>query len=350
LTPRDRVIAAVRRLPADRAPVGMMGCEPSVAAGVRRLLAAPEDADLNGLLGIDFASVGAEYVGPDFPWKPPKQRRSFFGSSDKTYADDGVVERPLRHAASRAEIERFPWPTAGDYDFSRVPAQCDAAGDRAVMTGAWTPTFSQLCELFGMETALYNLAAMPEAMSFCAGRIADLVIGLLRGLHGAAQGRLLIFATADDIATNRALMFSPAVWRALFKPALARQFAAARALGLLTWFHSCGDVSAILPDLVDIGLDVLEPTQAHLPGMRPEWLKREFGAHLTFFGGISTQTTLPFGTPEDVRREVRERIRVLGAGGGYILSPDHNLLDGVPPENVVALYEEAGSLARRRTR
>lgn len=347
MTSRDRVIAAIRRSPADRVPVGIMGCEPAVAAGVRRLLGAPEDADLNRLLGVDFASVGAEYTGPEFPWKPPKQRRSFFGSSDKTYADDGVVERPLRRAASPAEIERFRWPSAAEYDFSKVSAQCDAAGDLAVMTGAWTPTFSQLCELFGMETALYNLAAMPEAMAFCAERIADLVIGLMRGVHRAAAGRLLIFATADDVATNRALMFSPASWRAVFKPALARQLAEARKLELITWFHSCGDVSAILPDLVDIGLDVLEPTQAHLPGMRPEWLKREFGAHLTFFGGVATQTTLPFGSPADIRREVRDRIRVLGAGGGYIVSPDHNLLDGVPPGNVVALYEEAGSITQK---
>lgn len=346
MTSRDRVVAAIRRRRADRLPVGIMGCEPSVAAGVRRLLGAPEDADLNRLLGVDFAFVGAEYTGPEFPWKPPKQRRNFFGSSDKTYADDGIVERPLRRAASPSEIERFRWPSAGEYSFSKVPDQCRAAGDLAISTGAWTPTFSQLCELFGMETALYNLAAMPEAMSFCAERIADLIIGLMRCIHRAAAGRLLIFATADDIATNRGLMFSPASWRAVFKPALARQFAEAKKLGLITWFHSCGDVSAILPDLVDIGLDVLEPTQAHLPGMRPEWLKREFGARLTFFGGIATQTTLPFGTPDEVRREVRDRIRVLGAGGGYIISPDHNLLDGVPPENVVALYEEAGSLKK----
>jgi uroporphyrinogen decarboxylase len=243
------------------------------------------------------------------------------------------------------QVEAFPWPVATDYDCSGLPGQLAGAGDRAVMTGGWTPTFSQLCELFGMQTALHHLATAPELMEAGAERITDLVVGMLRRVHEAASGRLLIFGTADDLATQRGLMFSPDTWRKCFRPGLARQFAAARELGLITWLHACGDVSAILGDLVEIGLDVLEPTQAHLPGMRPEWLKKEFGDHLTFFGGISTQTTLPFGTPEDVRREVRERIRVLGGGGGgYIVSPDHAILSGVPARNVLALYEEAGSL------
>jgi uroporphyrinogen decarboxylase len=144
---------------------------------------------------------------------------------------------------------------------------------------------------------------------------------------------------------SRWLTASGSCWRKCFQPTLTRQFTAAKELGLITWLHACGDVSAILPDLVEIGLDVLEPTQAHLPGIRPEWLRKEFGKHLTFFGAISTQTTLPFGTPDDVRRQVRERIRVLGTGGGgYVVSPDHTFLDGVPPQNVIALYDEVGSL------
>ena len=100
-------------------------------------------------------------------------------------------------------------------------------------------------------------------------------------------------------------------------------------------------VREIIPDLIEIGCDILEPTQVHLPGMAPLELKREFGMDMTFFGAICTQKTLPYGTPDDVRREVRERVRVLGKGGGYICSPDHTVLDDVPVENVLALYDEA---------
>ena len=341
---RERVLAAIRRTPADRIAVGGMGFEDETPAEIRQYLGAAEDADLADLLGLDLALIAPAYVGPAFDWKPENRRLSFFGSSDKTYADEGVVERPLRRASSMNAIEAFRWPTIENYDMSGILEQCNKAGDRAICSNGWTPTFSQLCELFGMETALCNLVEQPAMMQACAEHIADLLCDMTDAIHRASAGKLLIVATADDVATNRGLLFSPDLWRELFKPSLARQFAAAKKHGLITWFHSCGDVSSILGDLVDIGLDVLEPTQAHLPGMNPKWLKKEFGKQLTFFGGISTQTTLPFGTPEQVRLEVRQRIEVLGEGGGYIVAPDHTVLAGMPAANVVALYEEAGSL------
>jgi uroporphyrinogen decarboxylase len=192
---------------------------------------------------------------------------------------------------------------------------------------------------------LVNLIAVPALVEAAVERITDLIVRMARGLHAATRGNMLIFKTSDDYATQRGMMFSPALWRRFFKPGLARQFRVAKELGMWTMMHACGDVSEILPELVDIGLDILEPTQAHLPGMRPEKLKREFGADLTFFGAICTQSTLPHGTPGDVRREVAARIRVLGADGGYIVSPDHTVLDDVPAENVIALYRAAGSLA-----
>ena len=102
-----------------------------------------------------------------------------------------------------------------------------------------------------------------------------------------------------------------------------------------------GMASQTVMNLIDIGMDVWETVQAHLPGNEPDVLKREYGDHITFFGGISTQTTLPFGTTDDVRREVRERIRVLGKNGGYICGPDHGIMPDVPLENVLAMVDEA---------
>ncbi len=100
-------------------------------------------------------------------------------------------------------------------------------------------------------------------------------------------------------------------------------------------------MSSLLPELIEMGVDVLEPCQVHLPGMAPERLKRDFGSDLVFYGAVNTQHTLPFGSAEAVRQEVRERIRVLGADGGYIVGPDHSVNKDVPPANVVALYDEA---------
>ena len=145
----------------------------------------------------------------------------------------------------------------------------------------------------------------------------------------------------DDYATDAALFFSIEDWRRFYKPALERLFALAKRHGKGVWFHCCGAMSELLPDLIDMGLDILEPCQTHLPGMAPERLKREFGKHIIFYGAINTQQTLPFASQESVRREVRQRIRVLGSDGGYIVGPDHSVNKDVPPENVVALYDEA---------
>jgi uroporphyrinogen-III decarboxylase len=109
-----------------------------------------------------------------------------------------------------------------------------------------------------------------------------------------------------------------------------------------TWLHSCGSIPRILPQLVDSGLDILNPVQLSAGGMDPRWLKREFGDRLTFWGGgVDTQRTLPFGTPEEVAEEVRERVRILAPGGGFVFNTIHNVQQDTPPENIVAAYETA---------
>ncbi len=136
-------------------------------------------------------------------------------------------------------------------------------------------------------------------------------------------------------------MISPELWRKFLKPVYSRLFELIKSFGLKVWFHSCGAFEPVRPDLVDIGIDVWETVQAHLVGNEPQKLKREFGKHVTFFGAINCQQTLSFGTPDDVRKEVRERAKVLGSGGGYICGPDHSIQGNMPPENIYALFDEA---------
>jgi len=114
----------------------------------------------------------------------------------------------------------------------------------------------------------------------------------------------------------------------------------AKAAGKHVWFHSCGDVTAVLPDLLDIGMDVWETVQLHTLPIPPETLKRDFGRHMTFFGGVNTQR-LPFMTPSEVAAEVERCIRLLGKGGGYICGPDHHVKPDVSAENTVALFRAA---------
>ena len=109
-----------------------------------------------------------------------------------------------------------------------------------------------------------------------------------------------------------------------------------------TWQHSCGSIPHVIPMLVESGLDVLNPVQCSAAGMDPAWLKESFGDRLAFWGGgVDTQKTLAFGTPEDVAAEVEERIRIFAPGGGFVFNPIHNIQAGTPPENIIAAYEAA---------
>jgi uroporphyrinogen decarboxylase len=138
-------------------------------------------------------------------------------------------------------------------------------------------------------------------------------------------------------------MLSPRLWRTLVKPELARCFAAGKARKLPVAYHCCGALRPIIPDLIEIGMDVLNPVQSNCPGMNPFELKRDFGAQLTFMGGVDTQELLPHGSAADVARATARLIEGMTSdGGGYILAASHTIPPETPEANIFALYAEAG--------
>jgi uroporphyrinogen decarboxylase len=137
------------------------------------------------------------------------------------------------------------------------------------------------------------------------------------------------------------MLISPAMWRRVFKPRIRGMFEAfkgAKPDVKLAW-HSCGSIVPIIPDFIEVGLDILNPIQPRARGMEPRFLKREYGRDLCFFGGLDIQELLPRGTPAQVRDEVRRLVEILGADGGYILAPAHNVQDDTPTENILAVFE-----------
>jgi uroporphyrinogen decarboxylase len=146
---------------------------------------------------------------------------------------------------------------------------------------------------------------------------------------------------ADDVGTQEGLMVSREMFREFFAPRLSRLVDLAHSHGAKLLFHSCGAIRPLVEDIIEIGVDILDPLQAAAKGMEPEALKADFGDRLCLHGGICTQHLLPEGSPEDVRSEVRRRIGILGDGGGYILAPCHVVQTDVPTENVLAMVDEA---------
>ena len=197
-----------------------------------------------------------------------------------------------------------------------------------------------------MEQGMINLHTQTQLIEAAVEHIEAFVLAKAKRALEAGADLLDMFGWGDDFATHRGLFISPGHWRRFFAPSYGRLIELVKSYGLKFHLHCCGTFVDVLPDLIEMGMDIWNPCQVHLPGNEPAFLKREFGQYITFCGAINTQHTLPFGTPEDVRQEVRERIAVLGRGGGYVCGPDHDVRPDVPVENLLAMIDEAKLIFR----
>lgn len=197
----------------------------------------------------------------------------------------------------------------------------------------------------GIENFLADMAGDPLFARKLLNRIIEKNLVMLENFLGAADidGVLL----GSDWGSQRDLLMSPATWEELIRPGEQREYDLIHESGKDVWVHSCGDIRKVIPSLIEMGLDVLNPVQPE--AMDIAMLKRQYGDRLTFWGGISTQRTLPFGTAEEVKREVREVRAMMSQNGGYILAPAQELQGDVPAENMMALIEAAkeGRLSAR---
>jgi uroporphyrinogen decarboxylase len=258
-----------------------------------------------------------------------------------TYDDDLGV-RPLANVTSIGEVEAYSWPSADCFDYGAIATLARTYGDYAIVAPAWwSPLFCRISELCGMERAMTMLIQEPALVGAMVERITEFYLTFYQRSLDAAPGLIDIAFTGDDLSGQQGLLFSVETFRRYFKRPLSRIFEVIKSRGVKVMFHICGTVGELIPDLLDIGMDILNPLQFSAAGMDPRKLKDEYGRSLCFYGGIDIQHTLPYGTAEQVRAEVRQRIEVLAEGGGYILGPAHSLMDDVPVANVLAMYDEA---------
>jgi uroporphyrinogen decarboxylase len=194
-----------------------------------------------------------------------------------------------------------------------------------------------------MENGLMDLVAEPEFAEAFLDRLCD-TICTAQTLFLQQVGDLIdVHFAADDLAGQNGPLISPALWRALIKPRQARIISTIKAhTNAPVFYHTCGAVTEFLDDLIDIGVDILNPVQVSATGMESAGLKKRYGNRLAFWGGgCDTQRILPFGSPAEVRAEVRRRTADLTPGGGFVFNPVHNIQANVPPENIVAMFDEA---------
>jgi len=204
-----------------------------------------------------------------------------------------------------------------------------------------TWTFNRSSFHRGYEQVMLDIGDKSPILFAIWDHLSDFFYEFDRRILEAGDGRIDISHFGDDYGTQRDTVISPRTYCQLFQPRWKRHIEQARAFGTKVMFHSCGSTRRLMPHLIETGIDVLTTVQPHTGGMEPTELKHLFGDRLTFHGTVSIQQDLPRHTPDEVREIVRQRIKVMAPGGGFILAPTHATQPDTPPENVVAMYEAA---------
>ncbi|MHB9030870.1 MAG: uroporphyrinogen decarboxylase family protein [Candidatus Latescibacterota bacterium] len=246
---------------------------------------------------------------------------------------------PLRDARRFEDLELFPWPNIDGYAVSHMTGEVRAAHERGKVAGCWIGhMYEDSWQIRGYEQFLMDMIDRPEWCEYVLDRLQARNLSIVRA---AASAGVDWIKTGDDVANQRAMMFSVGMWRRFMKPRWAEVFSLARSIkpDIEIWYHSDGNIEPIIPELIEIGVTILNPVQPECLDLSS--LKAEYGDRLVFDGAIGTQTTMPFGTPDEVRKTVRERIRTLGSDGALILSPTHVLEPEVPLNNLRAFVEAA---------
>ena len=374
MTSRERVRATLDHREPDRIPFDlggsrMTGIHVRAHAGLLAAIGLPEvevrvgdltqqlaevDTDVMDLLGCDIRFVGprgaAGYRREMIEADGYVSFRDEWGAGRRMPLDGGLYfdtfGSPLGGEVDAAAIDAFAWPDAADP--ARYVGMADAARrivedeGRAVLAGSICGGLSEgLFKMRGFEDGYMDLAAEPERARLVMEKILEIKLAYWERALAELGDNVDVIGEADDLGGQDRTLFSPATYRALVKPLQAELFAFIRArTSAKVFLHSCGAIRELIPDLIEIGVEILNPVQVSAAGMDGASLKREFGRDIVFWGGgVDTQRVLGGGSPDEVRAEVRRRIADLRDGGGFVFAAVHNVQPNVPPANLVAMWE-----------
>lgn len=377
LTSRERVVLALNHKEPDRVPISLGGSANHIAEQRYQVLrehlhfaeiprrtlvgfyTTPDYAPLLDCLGTDFRFI---HIRPPRTYIPNSLLGEFQTFSDEWGLTHRLIDgyydlagAPLCASLDDLTvkaIETYPWPDP--YDPARLEGlreeieQLFFHTDYALV--AHRPVYGNIWEmtrwLLGMQNALLLTRLDPKLFDALLTKLTEVLDGFYEVFLGVVGPYVHIVEMAEDLGTNTGPMFNPEVYRKFMKPKhrATIDLIKRKAPNAKVMLHCDGAIRRFIPDLIEAGFDVLNPIEAHLPGMEPVQLKRDFGRDLVFQGGVDVKEVLTKGTRDDIRRHVRQRIEALGPGGGYILAPAHNFGNDIPLENMLAFFEAGHSL------
>ncbi len=376
LTSRERLLKALNHQAPDRVPIDLGGFQTGIhrkayEALLQHLgmkedisildpvqqLARPSEAILQRF-HVDTRYIGAH--GPDgFPGgitRATRGGKSWHDLKDEfgvvwSMPEDQMLFMDISHHpladATVEDLARYPFPRGNDPTrFTGIRTQALAMrqeSDAALCTAIGGVVYETCWYMRGLERWFMDMLENPAFCEALLDRVLEFWIGFYDGFLGEIGDLVDVVMVGDDLAGQSGPLFSPDFYRRVVKP---RQKALVQHIKSLTgariWYHTCGSCAQYIPDLIDNGADILNPVQISAKDMDPQALKQRFGAQMTFWGGgIDAQRILPFASPREVRAEVRRNVEIFKTGGGYVFNNVHNIQTGVPPQNIVALFDAA---------
>jgi uroporphyrinogen decarboxylase len=343
-------VAAYRDL---RVFLGLPPIEPQICDSIQQLALPGDDiierlgVDIRGLFPLNSHNWKIVNVEMGEAW----EYKDEWGIIHRRLMPDGLYYSAVHHPLDRPDlslddIRAHPWPDTADPQ--RITGLRQQAlsyreqGKAVMIKGVLAGIFEMSQRIRGMERLLMDMAS--EEVIACA--IFDKLLELTLAFWEMALPQLAdvldVISIGDDYGTQISQIISPRMFRNLIKPRQKVLFQRIKQLAPHTklFLHSCGNVRPLLPDFIELGVDILNPVHARATGMDPVALKHDFGKDIVFWGGgVDTQEVLPHGTPEEVKEDVRSNIEVLAPGGGFVFNTVHNIQADVPPGNVMAMWE-----------
>lgn len=347
---RERVLSSMARTGYDRIPIKHEGT-PEVNQMLMDHFGLSNMEQLLCVVGDDFRYVEPVYTGPElhtFPdgsvegyWRERYQYSEFEGGK---YLE--AVYLPFAEIDTLDKLDRSQFPSADWFDYSTIKAQCEALHDDYAVccgTAGDLDFINGISRARGMEQVLLDLITEnPVYLELMNARF-NFYYEMHERMLKAGSGLIDITHTGEDLGNQRSQMISFKTFDRLFAPKYEKYFSMVHSYGAKAMHHMCGCVEAFLPRLIELGLDILDVVQPTTPKMEVDYLKKTYGDKLMFTGTVCVQTTLAFGTVEDVERETKRRLKLF-PDGGLILGPTHAIQVGSPLENILTMYRTAGSL------
>lgn len=337
MTSKERVIATYNFKLPDRIPLDFCAIVPVYTALMDKLCI-NTTLELMEYFHIDFRWARAKWIGPDLI-DEEGTIVDFFGIKRDGEGYGYALNHPLSHAKTKKDVDAYLWPKPEYWDYDVFVRECEEFEEYAIYGGAWSTFFSRACDLVGMDRFFIMMLENPELAFYIMEKLTNLFYDISRIMYEKAKPD--IFFTGDDFGSQEGLLISLPLWRKLIKPHLKKLYSLAKRYGLCITHHSCGSIVGVLPDLIELGLNAIEPIQVRAKNMNFDNLVKEFAGKLVLQGSIDTQQTLPFGNSEDVASEVKSRIALFKKNGGFVLGSSQQLLADIPLENIFTMYETA---------